>query len=78
VIRRELWDEGLRWEPGEWRPGGRDEDTLMSESIRQSGYLIGRVVKTIATNQAFHRFEDYPDYYRATANLRGLVPETST
>jgi glycosyltransferase involved in cell wall biosynthesis len=77
VIRRELWDEGLRWEPGEWRPGGRDEDTLMSESIRSMGYLVGRVVKTVATNQSFHRFEAYPEYYRETAARRGLVAETS-
>jgi glycosyltransferase involved in cell wall biosynthesis len=77
VIRRELWDEGLRWEPGEWRPGGRDEDTLMSESIRSMGYLVGRVVKTVATNQSFHQYERYPAYYDATAQLRGLVPQTS-
>jgi hypothetical protein len=60
VIRRELWDEGLRWEPGEWRPGGRDEDTLMSESIRSMGYLVGRVVKTVATNQSFHQIRGVP------------------
>lgn len=77
VIRREIWDEGIRWEPGVWRPGGNDEDSQMSNAVRQLGYLVGRVVPTIANNISFHRFDDYPDYYKTTAALRGLNAETS-
>lgn len=77
VIRRELWDKGVRWMPGAWRPGGQDEDTMMSEHIRREGYIVGKAVQNIADNISFHRFDDYPDYYRQTAALRGLTAETS-
>lgn len=77
VIPRRLWDEGLRWEARAWQPGGRDEDTRMSLSIREKGLIVGRLQETVASNLSFHRFEDYPDYYRETAALRGLIAETS-
>ncbi len=77
VIHRELYDQGLRWVPGAWRPGGRDEDSVMSAEIREKGWTVGEVIPTVANNMSFHRFEDFPDYYRFTAGLRGLVPEMS-
>ena len=77
VIRRELWEEGFRWEAGRWQPGGNDEDTKATLQIQQNGWLVGRLVETVAHNISFHRFNEYPAYYRTTAALRGLVPETS-
>lgn len=76
VIRRELWDAGLRWQSGPWRPGP-NEDTQMTLDIQAMGYWCARVIPTIANNQSFHRYEDYPSYYQETARLRGLVPELS-
>lgn len=77
VIPRVVWDHGVRWRPGAWAPGGLDEDAYMSATVKQLGGLVGEVVPTIANNISFHRFDDYPDYYRRTAALRGLVPELS-
>jgi glycosyltransferase involved in cell wall biosynthesis len=77
VIPKSLWDEGLRWEAGAWRPGGRDEDTLMSQAIMSRGLLVGRLVDTCANNMSFGRYADHPEYYNQSAALRGLVAETS-
>ena len=77
VIRRELWDDGLRWMPGPWKPGGQDEDGDMSAHVEALGWYHANVVESIASNMAFHRFEDFPDYYRRTAEVRGLVAELS-
>jgi GT2 family glycosyltransferase len=77
VIRREIYDEGFRWAPGTWRPGGNDEDTQASTEIMSRGWMVGRLQPTVANNISYHRFNDFPSYYRRTALLRGLVPETS-
>jgi glycosyltransferase involved in cell wall biosynthesis len=77
VIRREIYDEGFRWVPGTWRPGGNDEDTQASTEIMSRGWMVGRLQPTVANNISFHRFNDFPQYYRRTALLRGLNPETS-
>ncbi len=77
VIRRSLYDDGLRWTPGVWRPGGMDEDAIMSAKVTQRGFLVGELIPTVANNMSYGKFEAYPDYYRMTAGLRGLVPELS-
>lgn len=77
VIRREIYDNGFRWEPGTWKPGGRDEDTMASVNIAQNGWMVGRLKETVANNISFGQFNTYPSYYRRTALIRGLVPETS-
>ncbi len=77
VVPRRLWDQGLRWEAGSWAPGGNDEDSKLSAIVRQNNLVVAEVIPTVANNQSFHRFEEYPDYYERTATLRGLVPEMS-
>lgn len=76
VIPRRLYDKGVRWTPGAWAPGGKDEDSQLSALARTHGLVAG-VVPTVCNNMSFHKFEDYPDYYTETARLRGLVPELS-
>lgn len=77
VIRRELWDQGLRWSPGAWAPGGNDEDSRFAAAVEEAGYGVARVIPTIANNMSFHRYHDFPEYYNKTAELRGLVAEMS-
>ena len=77
VIRRELWDAGVRWHPGAWNPGGFDEDKRMSIAVCDHGYWFGNVIATIANNISHGRYSDFPAYYDRTAELRGLVAETS-
>jgi glycosyltransferase involved in cell wall biosynthesis len=76
VIRQSLWADGLRWPADPWRPGA-NEDTYMSAAVVKAGLRVARVIPTVANNISYGRFADYPDYYRYTAGLRGLVPELS-
>lgn len=76
VIRRELWDQGLRWQSGPWRPGP-NEDTQMTLDVQKAGWRCARVIPTVANNLSYHQFDAYPAYYTETARLRGLVPELS-
>jgi hypothetical protein len=77
VLRRHLWDQRMRWTPGEWRPGGHDEDTDMSAQVEATGFYHANAVDPIARNIAYGRYADFPDYYDETARIRGLVAETS-
>lgn len=77
VIRRELWDQGLRWMPGPWKPGGQDEDGEMCAQVEAAGFYHANAVEPIASNIAFGRYADFPSYYDRTAAVRGLVAETS-
>ncbi len=76
VIRREIYDQGFRWQPGAWAPGGTDEDSVAAAEIRKD-WLVATVIPTVANNMSFHRYQDYPSYYNETASLRGLVPQLS-
>jgi glycosyltransferase involved in cell wall biosynthesis len=77
VIRRELWDAGLRWKAGPWAPGGNDEDGDMCAQVEAAGFYHANAVTPIASNIAFGKYADYPEYYNLTAEVRGLVAETS-
>lgn len=77
VIRRELWDQGLRWMPGPWKPGGQDEDGEMCAQVEAAGFYHANAIEPIARNLSFGRYADFPTYYDETARVRGLVPETS-
>lgn len=77
VLRRSLWDDGLRWTPGPWKPGGQDEDGDMSARVEAAGFYHANAIAPIASNVAFGRYADFPAYYDKTAAVRGLVAETS-
>lgn len=77
VIRREIWDNGARWHPGQWMPGGFDEDKRMSIQVCAEGFWFANVVPTVARNISYGRYAEFPDYYDGTAKLRGLQAETS-
>lgn len=77
VLRRSLWDDGLRWMPGPWKPGGQDEDGDMSALVEAAGFYHANAVEPIAANIAFGKYVEFPDYYNRTAEVRGLVAETS-
>lgn len=47
VIRRELWDAGLRYDERPWTelPAGHSEDTYLSPAVENMGYIWKRVAK---------------------------------
>lgn len=79
VIRRDLWDAGLRWDESVWRDNGAgspgvNEDRLMSGEIARRGQRVARV-QTECIRHLGWDFDAYPDYYARTARERGYQPE---
>jgi hypothetical protein len=79
VIRRELWDAGLRWDERTW-PELRDqigpgitEDSLMSQAVAKMGYTWTRV-KHPCIQPISPETPDDPDwpYYRKAWDDRGI------
>lgn len=75
VIRRELWDKGLRYDERPWGnsyPPGWTEDSLLSPAVIEMGYLWTRVKKPSIVSLSY---EDPADpYYQRTWALRGIDP----
>lgn len=76
IIRRTIWDMGLRYKELMWNDGRNSplqEDSQFSKAIQAKGYLTGHMTENLArtfaneTNWA----TDYPDYYRKTLKDRG-------
>ena len=74
IIRRSLWDAGLRYDEDRWE-GSRSklqEDSRLSKKIRDMGYLHGHMTEglcwTFANETNWHL---YPSYYKKTFYDRG-------
>lgn len=74
IIRRKLWDEGLRYEPMKWDDGRRSkmqEDSALSKKIRNMGYLHGHMTERLAwTFTDESTWHEYKDYYIKTMTDR--------
>ena len=75
VIRRSLWDNGLRYDERPWPeyPPGYSEDSFFSPAIEEMGYTWRRVKKPAIESLASGDMND-PYYVRAYGD-RGIVPE---
>lgn len=74
VFRRELWDEGLRWDERPWpkiKTVGYTEDSFMSPTVKQMGWEWGRVERPCIRSISVESPDD--DYYRQTWADRGIV-----
>lgn len=79
IIRRELWDAGLRWDERPWPQlrdeigPGHTEDSLMSPAVRKMGWEWGRVSR-LCIEPISYEAEDDPDrsYYEQTWRDRGV------
>ena len=77
IIRRSLWDKGLRWDERSWRryPAGLSEDTYFSPEVQKMGYTWSRVTKP-CLRMLSPDFADYelwandPYYVKAFADRR--------
>jgi hypothetical protein len=79
VIRRELWDEGLRWDERTWPQlrdeiaPGHTEDSLFSPAVKAMGYRWTRVKKPCIQPISPETYDD-PDwpYYVKSFTDRGI------
>ncbi len=75
VIRRKLWDKGLRYDERAWGDGydpGWTEDSLLSPAVVRLGYRWGRVAEPCIQSLSY---EDPSDpYYQASWAARGIKP----
>lgn len=75
IIRREIYDLGIRYEPLRWDDGRQSplqEDSDFSRKIKAKGYLVGHMTENLARTFANEsNWSDYPDYYKKTMADRG-------
>lgn len=74
VIRRQLWDEGLRWDERPWpeiKTVGYTEDSYMSPAVTRMGWEWDRVERPCIQSISFEDPED--EYYRKTWADRGII-----
>lgn len=82
VIRRRVWDDGLRYDETPWTNDGYEnivheqEDYRFSKAIQEAGWLFGHMQeefgRTFANKGNWH---EYPDYYKKTMAERGYKGE---
>jgi len=78
AIRRELWDQGLRYDERPWPQlrqeigPGHTEDSLLSPAVKAMGYKWTRVAQPCITNLASGDWHD--DYYVNSYGIRGIRP----
>ena len=73
LIRKELWDAGLRWDEAPWKPGCQ-EDVWMSQAVERAGYKVKRVERECIKHLGWD-YNSYPDYYDRSADERGYRRE---
>jgi len=72
VIRRELWDQGLRWDERPWSElGGTTEDYYWSQGVKNLGYRWTRVARPSILTLASGDLTD--PYYIESYGVRGIV-----
>ena len=74
IIRRQIWDDGIRYDEDRWENSRSklQEDARFSSKIKKAGWLVGhmdtRLSYTFATKDTW---KDYPEYYKKTMYDRG-------
>jgi glycosyltransferase involved in cell wall biosynthesis len=74
IIRRKIWDMGLRYPELRWDDGRHEklqEDARFSKLIQDNGYLTGHMTEYLARTFANPtNWHEYPDYYKKTLTER--------
>jgi glycosyltransferase involved in cell wall biosynthesis len=77
IMKRELWDKGLRYDETPWHHLGTamptpQEDVKLSFGVSRLGYLFGHMTERYGWTVADEsNWSDYPEYYRKTMGERG-------
>jgi glycosyltransferase involved in cell wall biosynthesis len=74
IIRRELWDQGLRYDERPWSEyePGFSEDSYFTPAVKALGYRWGRVREQCLESLATGDWSD--SYYRESYGVRGITP----
>jgi glycosyltransferase involved in cell wall biosynthesis len=72
IIRRELWDAGLRYDERPWTelPAGHSEDTYLSPAVAAMGYRWVRVKRPCIVGNSVESKDD--PYYQASYRARRI------
>lgn len=69
IIKRSIWNGGVRYDESRWE-GSRDkvqEDSRLSRDIKSYGYLVGHMSEKLSWTFADEsNWVDYPEYYLKT------------
>lgn len=71
VVRKEVWDAGVRYPTTPWQPGA-NEDYWFSLEVRNLGYSLVAVVDPIVENLSKNQMEKYPEYTEFTTGVRQI------
>lgn len=75
IIRRKIWDMGLRYKELMWNDGRNSalqEDSQFSKAIQNTGYLTGHMTENLSRTFANkENWREFPEYYKKTMADRG-------
>lgn len=75
IIRRTIWDMGVKYDEMMWNDGRNtplQEDSNLSKKIQNKGYLTGHMTEDLARTFANKdNWADFPEYYEKTMKDRG-------
>lgn len=75
IIRKKIWDLGVRYLELMWNDGRKSplqEDSQFSRAIQNRGYLTGHMTEDLARTFANEtNWSEFPEYYKKTMSDRG-------
>lgn len=74
VMRREIFDSGVRYDEDRWENSNSkiQEDSRLSRKIKDQGWIVGHMDERLSWTFANkENWSDYPEYYRKTMTDRG-------
>lgn len=82
IIKRDIFDSGLRYEEYRWDDGRKSalqEDSKFSREIQKHGYLVGHITENLSRTFANkNNWSDYPEYYKKTMIDRGYTDRANS
>lgn len=82
IIKREIFDSGLRYEEYMWNDGRNSalqEDSKFSRTILEKGYLSGHITEDLSRTFANKsNWKEYPEYYKKTMLDRGYTAQAES
>lgn len=77
IIRRKIFDDGVRYQELMWNDGRQSplqEDSMFSKAIQNRGYLTGHMTEDLARTFANEtNWSEFPEYYKKTMEDRGYI-----